>query len=102
MHCECGFKFSVPDEIRNCETFITENGRSGVICPDCGTKYVMSRYQKVETVNEFGTKEEIMKYWQIVSVFIKIVFVIVFVVVFTILFIYPGLVLHKISTGPFL
>lgn len=49
MNCECGFKFSGPDEFRNCEAFITENGRTGVICPECGTKYLMGReYQGVK------------------------------------------------------
>jgi len=38
--CSCGFKFAVPGEYRNCNAFITEDGKSGVICPDCGKKYV--------------------------------------------------------------
>ena len=33
--CECGFKFSKPGEFRNCDAFITKDGKSGVICPIC-------------------------------------------------------------------
>lgn len=40
MECECGFKFSVPGEFRNCEAFISSEGKSGVICPKCGKKYI--------------------------------------------------------------
>ena len=40
MKCDCGFKFSGPGEYRNCGAFITEDGQSGVICPECGSKYV--------------------------------------------------------------
>lgn len=40
MNCECGFKFSGPGEIRNCGAFITEKGHSGIICPECGKRYV--------------------------------------------------------------
>jgi len=41
MKCyKCGFKFAGPGEFRNCEAFIDGDGRSGVICPECGTKYV--------------------------------------------------------------
>jgi hypothetical protein len=38
--CECGFKFSGPGEFRNCEAFITNKGKSGVVCSDCGKKYL--------------------------------------------------------------
>jgi hypothetical protein len=38
--CSCGFKFADPGEFRNCGAFITEKGESGVICPDCGRRYV--------------------------------------------------------------
>ena len=38
--CDCGFKFSGPGEFRNCQAFVTEKGRSGVICPTCGKAYV--------------------------------------------------------------
>ncbi len=40
MVCECGFEFSGPGELRNCEAFITDRGESGVICPKCGKKYI--------------------------------------------------------------
>jgi len=37
---KCGFKFSGPGEFRNCEAFVTKDGRSGVICPKCGARYI--------------------------------------------------------------
>ena len=40
MSCKCGFKFSEPGEFRNCGTFVTDKGQSGIICPECGTAYV--------------------------------------------------------------
>lgn len=40
MKCSCGFKFSGPGEFRNCEAFITDKGKSGIVCPDCDKKYV--------------------------------------------------------------
>ena len=40
MKCECGFKFAGPGELRNCDAYITEEGKSGFICPDCGANYV--------------------------------------------------------------
>jgi len=40
MKCECGFRFSGVGEFRNCPAFITNKGESGVICPDCGRKYI--------------------------------------------------------------
>ena len=40
MKCLCGFKFAGPGEFRNCEAFITTDGKSGVICPKCDRKYV--------------------------------------------------------------
>lgn len=40
MECKCGFKFSEPGEYRNCEAFVTHDGRSGIVCPECDTKYV--------------------------------------------------------------
>ena len=43
MKCKCGFKFSGPGEFRNCSAFITDKGKSGSICPDCGKKYVDGR-----------------------------------------------------------
>ena len=40
LTCKCGFKFSSSGEFRNCEAFATNDGRSGVVCPKCGTNYV--------------------------------------------------------------
>jgi hypothetical protein len=40
LECECGFVFSGPGEYRNCEAFITDQGKEGVLCPDCGNEYV--------------------------------------------------------------
>ena len=40
MNCECGFKFAGPGEYRNCEAFVTKEGHSGVVCPECGKSYV--------------------------------------------------------------
>jgi len=40
MRCKCGFKFSGPGEYRNCEAFVTEDGRGGVICPKCNKAYL--------------------------------------------------------------
>jgi hypothetical protein len=40
MKCRCGFKFAGPREFRNCEAFITKRGESGIICPECDTKYI--------------------------------------------------------------
>ena len=40
MKCDCGFKFSGAGEFRNCEAFITAEGKSGVICPKCGKSYI--------------------------------------------------------------
>ncbi len=42
MKCKCGFKFAGAGEFRNCEVFITDRGESGIICPDCGAKYIGS------------------------------------------------------------
>lgn len=38
--CSCGFKFALPGEFRNCDAFVTKDGKSGVICPDCGREYI--------------------------------------------------------------
>ena len=38
--CKCGFKFSGAGEFRNCEAFITEDGKSGYTCPKCQTSYI--------------------------------------------------------------
>jgi len=40
MKCECGFKFAGAGEYRNCEAFITKEGKSGIVCPDCNNSYV--------------------------------------------------------------
>lgn len=54
MKCECGFKFAGAGEFRNCNAFVTSDGRSGVICPDCGKKYIVIDWQ----LNLFIEKEE--------------------------------------------
>ena len=38
--CECGFQFAKPGDFRNSDAFITKNGKSGVICPECRRKYL--------------------------------------------------------------
>ncbi len=53
MKCSCGFQFAGAGEYRNCEAFVTKDGQSGVICPDCGKNYVNG----VEIVFE-DSKEE--------------------------------------------
>ena len=40
MRCKCGFKFTGPGEFRNCKAFLTKEGRSGIICPECKSAYV--------------------------------------------------------------
>ena len=50
MKCVCGFKFAGPGEFRNCDAFITDEGQSGIICPQCQTKYVNGT--KVKTIKE--------------------------------------------------
>jgi hypothetical protein len=40
MKCKCGFQFSGPGEYRNCEAFITKDGKGGVICPKCKKTYI--------------------------------------------------------------
>ena len=40
MTCKCGFEFSGPGEIRNCEAFVTDKGEGGIICPGCHRAYV--------------------------------------------------------------
>ena len=58
MRCDCGFKFSGPGELRNCEAFIADNGDSGVICPRCGDAYVSGRKVKGYCRNESTEVEE--------------------------------------------
>ena len=48
MKCRCGFKFSGSGEFRNCEAFVTVEGRSGVECPKCGKAYVDGKEVKLE------------------------------------------------------
>jgi hypothetical protein len=45
--CRCGFKFSGPGEFRNCDAFVTEQGESGIICPECGRCYVNGNEVKI-------------------------------------------------------
>ena len=40
MKCKCGFKFSGAGEFRNCNAFITKDGKGGIICPNCNKTYV--------------------------------------------------------------
>ena len=40
MKCSCGFKFADPGEFRNCDAFIARDGRSAIVCPDCGSIYI--------------------------------------------------------------
>lgn len=40
MKCICGFKFAEAGEFRNCEAFVTDKGKGGVICPKCKKTYV--------------------------------------------------------------
>jgi hypothetical protein len=42
--CECGFKFSVAGEFRNCQAFLTKSGDSGVVCPKCNNAYIDGEY----------------------------------------------------------
>ena len=48
MNCKCGFKFSGPGEYRNCEAFIDDKGRGGIICPKCNTAYIDGQEVKLE------------------------------------------------------
>jgi DNA-directed RNA polymerase subunit RPC12/RpoP len=43
--CTCGFQFSKPGEFRNCEAFITEDGDSAVVCPECGSIWISKEQQ---------------------------------------------------------
>jgi hypothetical protein len=48
MQYECGFQFSGPGEFRNCGAFVTPDGRSGVICPDCQQAWVDGQKVKLQ------------------------------------------------------
>lgn len=37
--CECGFKFSMPGEFRNCNAELDKEGQWWIICPECGKRY---------------------------------------------------------------
>lgn len=39
--CECGFKFAGAGEFRNCDAFVTKEGKGGIVCPDCGRRYIV-------------------------------------------------------------
>ena len=52
MKCKCGWQFSGPGEYRNCNSFITKEGKSGVVCPNCGTPYVGEQEVKLEDSQE--------------------------------------------------
>jgi hypothetical protein len=41
MKCLCGFEFSGTGAYRNCDAFVTKEGKSGIICPKCGAQYIM-------------------------------------------------------------
>lgn len=51
MKCCCGFEFAGPGEFRNCEAFVTTDGQSGIICPDCKRKYISGKLV-IENENE--------------------------------------------------
>ena len=53
MKCKCGFKFSEPGEFRNCDAFITKDGKGGIICPKCNRAYVDWIEVKLESKDEF-------------------------------------------------
>ena len=55
MKCECGFEFSGPGEFRNCAAFVTEDGQSGVVCPDCGVQYVINHGQEEKGIEDEKT-----------------------------------------------
>ena len=53
MECKCGFEFSGPGEFRNCEAFVTKEGKSGVVCPECGDCWGDGVYM--------GTRDDVFK-----------------------------------------
>ncbi len=56
MKCICGFKFSEPREFRNCNAFITADGKSGVVCPRCLKRYVINDTGSVQEQIEMHRK----------------------------------------------
>jgi hypothetical protein len=54
LTCECGFKFSGVGEFRNCGGFVTTNGDSGIVCPNCNNAYVEGKF--------VGKFKDIVKY----------------------------------------
>jgi hypothetical protein len=52
LECKCGFMFSGPGEFRNCEAFITKDGQSGVICPNCAARYISKESLSDESLGE--------------------------------------------------
>ena len=48
MKCKCGFKFSGAGEFRNCDAFVTKDGKGGVICPKCKKAYVDGQEVKLK------------------------------------------------------
>lgn len=40
MKCKCGFEFAGAGEYRKADAFITRDGKSGIVCPKCGAKYI--------------------------------------------------------------
>ena len=56
MKCECGFEFAGPGEFRNCEAFVTDEGESGAVCPDCGKAYVNGYKVLLEVLDDTEDK----------------------------------------------
>lgn len=54
--CKCGFQFAGPGEFRNCDAFVTKDGHSGVVCPECGTQYIGEK-EVVTTEKKEGDKK---------------------------------------------
>ena len=42
MKCSCGFRFSGPGELRNCDAYRDANLNWWIICPDCKKEYPSS------------------------------------------------------------
>lgn len=54
MKCKCGFEFAGAGGFRNCEAFITNDGKGGVICPACNQAYVDSMPVNLAEQNKKG------------------------------------------------